>query len=192
MTSITLARTGGIALLCIILIIAPAGTFFAGQGEEKEGNDYFASDRNNSLLELVERYHLSDNFWTLFRQKEYYYAVGDIKYILRYYPNHPLALSLLCTLAQLLEDPGMPLRYFANAITLYPNYAITRIQYGEYLVSISLYENAVEQLKTAISLNPKSGDAYASLSAAYAKSGQKELADAAMEKAKKLGYKEIK
>lgn len=156
--------------------------------EAGTGNDYFTTPRNSELLYNVEKYHLSDeNFFARYKSRRYYYALQDLEFVLNYFPNHPKALMFMGSVAQLTKDSSLGVIYYEKAIRLYPQYALTHAQYGEYLVNIGLVKEGIERLKKAIEIDPKLAIAYKWLSKAYTKIGDLEMARRAAERAKELG-----
>jgi predicted Zn-dependent protease len=153
--------------------------------------DYFnaANDRNvKQQLYNVERFHLNKNVLENIGSGKYQYALGDINFTLKYFPNHPRALQLLTTIAVLSKNRGLPIRYFEKAIALYPNHAITHAQYGWYFVTIGDLDNGIQRLNHAIEVEPKLTAGYVWLAHAYEKKGDLQLAREARERAKELGY----
>lgn len=160
-------------------------------GGEKLYNDYFAKDRDNGLLAMVEKYHLNpetSTFWKLFRGKEYGYAIKDMEFILRYYSNHPKALSLLCSLSGLLKQNAHPIGFFQKAISQYPQHALTHAQFGSYLATINQIQPGIDQLREAIKLDPKLAIAHAWLAEALLKDGKRDLAKESLKTARQLGF----
>ena len=160
-----------------------------------QNNDYFTArppPTGEYLLDVVERYHLSDKFWKKFQDGNYKSNFGDLKYVLRYFPNHPKALYLLGRIAILTQNSQLPISYFQKALRLYPQHAYTHAQYGNYLAENSdddiLIKEGIAELKKAIEMYPKLTKAYAWLANAYNKIGNSELALQADKKAEELGY----
>lgn len=154
--------------------------------------DYFDLKDRQELILLgnVEKYHLGpEKFWKWYSAGKFYSAIDEIKFVLRYFPNHPNALELLGFTAKLNKTPSLAIPYFENALSLYPQYGLTHAQYGKYLVEIGRLEEGITRLKKAIEIDPKLAVAYEWLSKAYSKSGDMELGRQAAEKAKELGYK---
>lgn len=156
-------------------------------GREEVDLDYF-DPRFKGTLMTVEKYHLTPStFWKHYSAREYNYALGELKFVLRYFPNHPEALVLLGGVARLKKTPSVAVYYYERAIMLYPQYALTHGQYGNYLVGIDELEKGMEQLRRAIQIDPKLPIAYVWLSEAYDRLGDSELARQAADKAKELG-----
>ena len=115
-------------------------------------------------------------------------AMGDIKYSLDRFPNHPVSLQQLSMVAQLTKNTVLAVNYFERAIALYPQYALTRAQYGLFLMSINKVDAGIEILKQSIEIEPKLAAGYAGLAHAYAKKGDLEPAREAARKARELGF----
>lgn len=124
--------------------------------------DYYAIPGDNFsiyILPIVENGHLGPKtnprgFWKEFNRGKWVYAVGELKYVLNVFPNHPRALYLMTRLADLLNDPGLPVAYFEKALRMYPNRPETRAQYGAYLVRIGEEMNGMVFLEQALKENP--------------------------------------
>lgn len=179
-----------------ILIIAVIFCFFTialGQNTKEDiARDFFApkDQEYTHLLYNLEKYHLGpENFWKSVREGKYKDGLEDLKFVLKYFPNHPIALNLLGGIAKLAKEPGLPIYFYERALELYPEYAITHAQFGNYLVEIGRFEKGISELKKAVEIDPKLAVAYGWLAKAYTKSGNPELSRQAAEKAKELGLK---
>lgn len=154
--------------------------------------DYFTAHQtaqSKHLLYLVERAHLNPNVFAGLRAGNLQgQNVGDLDYTLRRFPNHPTALQLMGSATRITNRYDLGLFYFKKAVGLYPQYALTHAQYGEYLASIGRVSEGITELKKALEMDPKLAPAYAWLAKAYRLSGHSELARQADEQAKKLGY----
>ncbi len=156
------------------------------------GTDYYSNtpeDRNQ--LYQVELHHFTeDNFWGNFQRGQYRFAVKDLEFILRWFPNHPDALAMMGQIAKLTRNVSLPIAHFEKAITLYPQYGMTWMLYGSYLLDIGLLDEAIEKLKKALELDPTLGIACARLAKAYERQGNAALAREYYRKAQELGFKE--
>jgi Tfp pilus assembly protein PilF len=154
-------------------------------------NDYFDASKHRIVkqrLYNVERNHLNKGLIQNITSGNYKYALADINFALRYFPNHPTGLHLLTTVAALTKNRALPTPYFEKAIALYPSHAITHAQYGWFLVTMGDLENGLQKLKHAVEMDPKLTAGHAWLAHAYEKKGDLELARQAKERAKELGY----
>jgi len=74
-----------IILAMIVVSLSPVRSDAA----EKRGMDYF-DPKYRAEIEQVEEYHLGkETFWKQFNSKQYGYALQELKFALRYFPNHP-------------------------------------------------------------------------------------------------------
>ena len=153
--------------------------------------DYFTANQSlttQQLLHLVDTYHTNKVVASI-REQNMNLAIVNLKYTLDRFPNHPRALMLLGSVAQFAKIPSLAIPYYERALKLYPQYALTHAQYGEYLVTIGRPDDGIARLKRAIELDPTLPVAYGWLATAYSKKGQVELARQAAEQAKALGYR---
>jgi len=154
--------------------------------------DYFVADRRpGSLLEIMERVHFNNDVFENFRAGRYEYAIPDVDFVLFRYPNHPRALQIMSAIAILRKQPSYAIDYYETALFLYPQYAITHAQFGNYLVKIGVMDDGIARLKKAIELDPKLTAAYVWLAEAYYKKGDRKLGTEAAEQARKLGHKGV-
>jgi predicted Zn-dependent protease len=161
------------------------------QDETQVEKDYFhaANDRNvKQQLNNAEHFHLNKSVLENIATGKYKYALGDINFTLKYFPNHPRALQLLTTIAVLSKNRALPIPYFEKAIRLYPSHAITHAQYGNYLVVIGDLENGIQKLNHAVYMDPKLTAGHVWLAQAHGKKGDVQAAREARERAKELGY----
>jgi tetratricopeptide (TPR) repeat protein len=173
-----------IIILAMIVVSLSSGK---SDAQEVTARDYF-DPRNKATLAVVEKRHLSkDSFWKPFEARQYYYSLLELKFVLRWFPNHPKALELIGLIAKLQNQPHMAIPYYEKAVRLYPQYAITHAQYGNYLVDTGQAEKGIERLQRALQINPKLAVAYYWLWDAYNKDGNPEMAQQIAEKAKELG-----
>jgi len=78
--------------------------------------------------------------------------------------------------------------YFERAIALFPQHALTRAQYGLFLVSTNNVDAGIENLKQSIEMEPKLAAGYGGLAHAYVKKGDIEQARIAAQRARELGF----
>ena len=177
----------GAIMMCLSLA-ATTGVW----ADEERDKDYFDPEAQG-LLGMVEQYHLISGtpFWSYYKNidRDYGHALNELKFILRYFPNHPKALTLLGVVAIQVKVPMLPTPYFEKALEMYPQHAITHAQFGAYLVEIDKVDRGIEALQDAVKIDPRLGVAYAWLAGAYQKKGDGQLARKAQEQAVKLGYR---
>jgi len=155
-------------------------------------HDYFTAGQDpqaREFLNLVEAFHLNKDVWASFSAGRYGSVLGDVRYVLERFPNHPHALMLLGSVAKLTGELSLPLPYYEKALKLFPQYAPTHAQYGAYLAAIGYIDVGITQLKEAITMDPQLAVAYAWLASAYYQNGNQELARQAAQQARELGYK---
>ena len=154
--------------------------------------DYFTANQYpevTALLSSVEGHHMNKRVWADFYAGRLDGAIGDVKYTLRRFPNHPQALQLLGSVARMMKDPALPIRSYEWALNLYPQYALTHAQYGAYLASNGQIEGGITRLNRAIEMDPNLAIAHAYLAKALWKKGNKDLARKSADRARALGYK---
>lgn len=181
-------------LLCVgAIVIALTLTAVTGVvAEEERDKDYFDPEAQG-LLGMVEQYHLMSGtpFWSYYKNidRDYGHALNELKFILRYFPNHPKALTLLSVVAKQVQVPMLPISFYEKALAMYPQHAITHAQFGAYLVEIDKVDQGIESLQNALKIDPNMGAAYGWLAGAYQKKGNTHAAAKAQEQAAKLGYR---
>jgi tetratricopeptide (TPR) repeat protein len=119
-------------------------------------------------------------------------AIDELRFLLDRFVNHPHGLMVLGAVAKLTKNYALAIQYYEKAIRIYPQYAVTHAQYGAYLVDIGKITEGIEQLRKAVEINPQLAAAHGWLAKAYYKSGNLERARQTAERAKALGYSDIK
>lgn len=162
-------------LACVTLaVMAPAyGATFHSDGRCKDGCNYFEGD--SAHIGVVENYHLGPARAKLADGRANY-ALEDVKFILRHFPNNPNALMLLDDLSKRLGQPTLPDQYFKQAIAAYPEEPMTYVVHGMFLQRRGRTADAIGQYEQAVSLNPNLPDAHYNLGLALVKA--KRYADA--------------
>lgn len=139
--------------------------------------DYFTANSYPSvkqLLILVEAFHVNTKSIKVnFREGHYDPVIGDMKYTLEKFPNHPKALLMLSSLAILTKSIALPIPFYEKALKLYPQYALTHAQYGKYLADIGRVSAGIAHLQEALSIEPSLSVAQKWLASIRAKSGAK-------------------
>jgi predicted Zn-dependent protease len=178
---------------CLISIFLTAVWFSSAHAQldtnaPRNGQDYFTADKSpGSYLTIVESAHTRTiNKWITEGRLDN--ALGDIKYTLDRFPNHPVSLQQLSVVAQMAKKVAVAVSYFERAIALFPQYALTRAQYGLFLVSTNNVDAGLEHLKQSVEMEPKLPAGYAGLAHAYAKKGDLGPAREAAKKARELGF----
>jgi predicted Zn-dependent protease len=153
--------------------------------------DYFEASIDSGVkqrLANVERYHMGRSVIESIAKGKYREALPDINFILKYFPNHPMGLQLLTSVAMLSKNTALPIQYFEKAIALYPNHAMTHAQYGWYYVTIDRLDIGIQKLRSAVDMDPQLTAAHIWLAHAYDKKGDSKLSQEAAARAKELGY----
>lgn len=153
--------------------------------------DYFTAHEDptiRALLGVVEKWHFSTAFWSLYRSGQFRAVLDELMYVLDKFPNHAKALVLMGAVGRDIRRPSVAIGYFENALALYPQYAITHGQFGIFLVDIGQVEQGVAKLTDAVTINPDLAIGHAWLATGYYHAGKPELAAAEAEKARRLGY----
>ena len=165
-------------------------------------NDYFAVAKSDKdayirvLLQSVETHHIipcphdKGGVFADIAAGRYEYAYADMEYVLKYFPNHPKGLHLIGMIARTMNRPSLAIAYYQKALHLFPQYALTHLQFGSYLIDIAQTTPAIAELQKAIKLDPSLKMAYVKLAQAYVINGHTEKARQAADEARKLGYTE--
>jgi tetratricopeptide (TPR) repeat protein len=138
-------------------------------------------------LTIVEGAHVH-TIPTWLKQGRLQNAMGDIRYTLERFPNHPLALQQLSMLTKMTKETAVAASYFERAITLFPQYALTRSQYGLFLLSIDRVDASLESFRQSVEMEPTLPAGYAGLAHAYFRKGSVEQARDAAKRARELGF----
>lgn len=155
--------------------------FVATSGEAQQGADYYAARltaHNTELLRKVENAHIPPATRKL-QAGSYWYAIGDVEFILRYFPNHPYALALLSELCDVRwKVPRCDSEeWFRKAIAINPSAPQTFLANGVHLQRRSRLPEAIQSYKRAIALDPRLGNAHYNLALAYFDQRQYDLAN---------------
>jgi predicted Zn-dependent protease len=143
------------ALLVLLASLGGSVAFAQDAAPDWTGQDYYKRNldqRVATLLDNVERNHMVRQHKD--RQGVAQYDIGDLKYTLWVFPNHPKALYLIGAIARNTNNAALALPYFERALLLFPAYAYTRAQYGEFLVSIGATKAGIQELESALRMDP--------------------------------------
>ena len=143
-------------------------------GGQLINQDYFSAKQYPEVqtsLSLVEGFHLNERVMNDFRAARYSIVIGDLKYALDKFPNHPKALMLLGATGILAKSPALAAPFYEKALRLYPQYALTNAQYGKYLIDIGRGKDGIARLQRALQIDPNSPQARKWLAEVQAKSG---------------------
>lgn len=153
--------------------------------------NYFLKDSDRvtgQRVRTVNHHHLKKAIKHLTSQK-LALAIYELKFVLHNVPNHPKALQLLGVVTRLTNQPKIAEQYFTQAVRAFPKYALTHAQYGKFLVDIGRFEDGIEELEQAQSIQPNLKTVFVWLSEAYHKNGNVEKAKKAEERVKELDNK---
>ena len=143
-------------------------------GGQLINQDYFTAKQYPEVqtsLSFVEGFHLNERVMKDFRAGYYSTVIGDLKYALDKFPNHPKALMLLGAAGILSKSPALAAPFYEKALRLYPQYALTNAQYGKYLIDIGRAKDGIARLQRALQIDPNSPQARRWLAEAQVKSG---------------------
>ena len=180
-------------IICSLLLLAffdPNISSAQAQGGKKI-YDYFNPTSDPHVKWLIgdqNRFHFNPAVNHL-RKGDYKRATRELSFLLKGFPNHPKGLMLLSIVAKMTKNPSFGVPFYKKALQVYPQYAITHAQYGNYLVEVGQVKVGIAKLKKAIEMDPKLAPAHAWLAKAYYKIGRAELAQLTARQAKALGYK---
>ncbi|XLZ71520.1 ABC transporter permease [Massilia sp. SR12] len=156
------------------------------------GGNYYDPEQARGLT-LVETYHFGPTVEALQRGQSA--SLGsDIAYTLEHFPNHPRALSAMARLAQRLRKEQVPATrysvecYFQRAIAFVPEDGTARALYGAYLLSLRRDKEALQQLESAVALQPGHAAAWYNLGLARLREKSYPAALEAAHKAYGLGF----
>jgi len=177
-------RMGGMVTIGFSLIV------LFGAPIHSYGFDYFTAqqDGKGEYLRILESAHVNTvpHSISINRLDN---ALGDLKYTLERFPNHPRGLQLMGVVSQILKKPGLAVSYYHKAIEQFPRYAVTRAQFGLYLVGIGDLDDGINMLIQSVEIDPRFPGGHAGLAHAYAKKGEMSNARDAAAKARELGFK---
>ena len=158
--------------------------------EQVNGFDYYAPRTTNAditRLKNVEQYHIGPGQEKM-AKRQWNYAQQDFEFILRYYPNHPQALSLMSALCQKWGDRRCNADdWFEKATKLNPNAAPTFLLHGMHLHRKQQLPDAVKAYQRAVELAPNSVDAHYNLGLALVELKQYDLANQHAQRSYQLG-----
>ena len=175
-------------ILLSVLFLTP--TLQGGAQVPVQEEHYSYYDKSNaavSRLAVVEKYHLGKGMDDM-EARQWYLALAEWDFILRYFPNHPRILYLMSLTAEKLHDVKKAEDYFKTAMTLYPDTASTYSVYGIFLFRQGQVDEAIEAYSRSLSLDPSSPETHYNLGLAYAAAGREELANRHAQAAYSLGF----
>lgn len=154
--------------------------------QDRLNNDYYTNP-DRGMLYTVEKYHLYPGEEKM-REKHYFAAYADFRFILGYFPNHPNALLLMAEVCEAWKSPKCDVdEFFDRAVARNPNIPATFVIVGIHQERTKRFAAAIESFKRALAINPNSLNANYNIALAYLDSGQYELANEHAQKAYALG-----
>jgi tetratricopeptide (TPR) repeat protein len=183
-------------LAAVILAIALNEAHAAGYcGELSNGFGPFdyTKGENAQSLAVVEKFHFTSEVERLISGASGNLG-GDIDYTLRAFPNHSKALSALARLALREKSPRVAGAqwsvecYFNRAIRFKPTDSAVRNTYGSYLFKLGRMDEALEQLREAVALDPENATANNNLALLYMRKKEYDKAAVLAKKAESLGF----
>jgi tetratricopeptide (TPR) repeat protein len=164
-----------------ILVTCGILAFTATAEAQPQYNDYYkarTSKGGAALIRKVELYHL-EPATTKMQAGKYQYALGDVEFILRYFPNHPRGLALISELCDVKWrntrcDSESAMRM---AIEINPNASATYVVNGVHLQRRGRVPEAIQSYQRAIALDPRSANAHYNLGLIYLEQKQFDLAN---------------
>lgn len=189
----------GIALLIILAVATNLQAADPFCGKLDEGTQYGPYDYANPFnreryLPVVERAHFTPNVKKLIKGSTGSIG-GDIGYTLRAFPNHYPALIALAKLylrEKNVEAPDQRFTvecYFDRAMRFKPSDVMVRTIYGNYLQRLGgRQDDAMEQYKVAVRLQPENATVNYNLGLIYLKEKDYEQAIVHAKKAYELGF----
>jgi tetratricopeptide (TPR) repeat protein len=168
-----------------VLGLAP----FENAAAQVVGRDYYMASSYSDgmqMLRNLDQNHYRPAFEKL-RRGHYGGIQGDLEFMLKYFPNHPQALTGMAQLAIGLKRPDMAEQYFRNAIERYPDHDETYVIYGVFLHKLGRMQPAMAQYKKALEINPDSALGHYNLGLAYVDVKNYREANVHAQKAYQLG-----
>ena len=156
--------------ILLSLALLTSADLSAQKSVQKEGDRDYRDPRNQSLLQSVEDYHFNLDVQMLVRGAYGAENPGpDLRFVLRYFPNHPGALDAMGRLWLRHQKSGrsIPLSlegyqnadyYFRRAINFAPDDGVVRMLYGVYLFRSGRNELALIQYEASLYLEPESAE----------------------------------
>jgi hypothetical protein len=145
------------------------------------GHDYTNAQLRGRHLAIVEQWHFTEDVRAL-RRGVGTYVIGDLEYVLNWFPNHHPALDALVRLA-LREGTTQPQHAKADiecrfewAIQTQPRDAMVRVIRANYYHRLGRHNDAREQLRIALTLAPDDPEVHYNLGLALYRLGDYENA----------------
>src|SRR5262245_19513218 len=105
----------------------------------EQGLDFFGSHEECTMnyMKMVEfnhfnKNHRHQNIYQIISAGDFAQAWLEIAYVLDRIPNHPKGLQIAGVVGQLTKNLSKTISYYEKALSLYPQYALTHAQYGNF------------------------------------------------------------
>lgn len=118
------------------------------------------------LLANIEKFHLAQGIEKA-KEGKFEYAWSEFAFLLHYFPNHAGALKLISDLSLQMKQTQRARKYFERALKLYPDEPITYSDYGNFLIKIAEFEEAITQYKRALAFDESNSYYHYQLGLAY-------------------------
>ncbi len=122
------------------------------------------------------------------RNRQYGRAKENLTQALKIDPESPAALNALGLVYQLEGEDDLAESYFKEAVSVAPNFAMARNNFGAFLYEHARYEEAIEQLNVAANdrLYPRRAQVFLNLGVSHLKLGNKVEAEQALKRSLQL------
>lgn len=138
------------------------------------GGDYFDPQKRQLLVQL-KRYHLDAAVKDM-NDRKLNIAQTEVDFVLHWVPNHVEGLLVNEAIAKAKGFPEQAMSRYVRALELYPNHAITHVQFGAFLLDLGRVDAAIDSLNAAVRLDPSLGMAHSYLAKAYREKGDPDRA----------------
>ena len=102
-----------------------------------------------------------------FERNEYKKSLEYVEAIIKLEPNNVDAINFMVSIYDLMGDPKKAEEFVMNQIKNNPENELFRAQYGDLLLKLKRYDDAIEQYKKALSIDPKYMNVKRNLAVAY-------------------------
>jgi tetratricopeptide (TPR) repeat protein len=173
----------------LVLTLLNCVTLLHSVRAEDAARDYYAAGGDRAAtqaLHNLDRFHYQPAVKHL-QDRKYRFALGDLEFMLKYFPNHPQALAKMAELALALKRPDIADQRFKDAIARYPKHDETYVIYGTFLQRLGRVDAAISEYEKALEMNPNSAYAQYNLGLAYVDRKEYREANVYAQKAYQLG-----
>jgi tetratricopeptide (TPR) repeat protein len=175
--------------LVIFVLITCLGLPGTAPAQDSVARDYYLAGSEREAVQALKnmhRLHYEPALKAL-QARKYQYALGDLEFMLKYFPNHPQALDKIGEVALGLKRPDIAQRRFEAALERYPQHDETYVVYGTFLHRLGRVDLAIAQYQRALEINPNSVYGNYNLGLAYVDRKEYAQANVHAQKAYELG-----